>query len=63
MKRMAISHPVAGEITLNWDMFTHDGGPDQQLVLWTTEPGTFSHEAVKLLSSWSAAERTSSTPL
>lgn len=60
---MGISHPVVGEIALNWDMFTHDGEPDQQLVLWTTEPGSASHEAVKLLSSWSAAERTSSTPL
>lgn len=57
-----VDHPVVGEMTLNWDMFAHTGDPDQQLVLWSAEPGTASHEALKLLGSWSAPEPSASTP-
>jgi transcriptional regulator with XRE-family HTH domain len=57
-----VDHPVVGEMTLNWDMFAHTGDPDQQLVLWSAEPGTASHEALKLLGSWSVPEPSSSAP-
>ncbi|MFH8259772.1 helix-turn-helix domain-containing protein [Streptomyces roseolus] len=35
-----ITHPLAGELTLDWDTFRYAGAPEQQLVLWSAEPGT-----------------------
>ncbi len=58
----AMDHPLVGEMTLNWDMFAHAGDVDQQLVLWSVEPGTASHEALRLLGTWPAPEHTS-TPV
>jgi hypothetical protein len=31
---------VVGEITLDWDTFTYDTDPDQQLIVSTAEPGS-----------------------
>jgi transcriptional regulator with XRE-family HTH domain len=45
-------HPVVGDLTLGWDAYSWAGGPDQQLVLWSAEPGTSSHEKLCILSSW-----------
>lgn len=39
-------HPLVGELTLDWDMFTYAGEPSQQLVLNSAEPGSTS--AVRL---------------
>lgn len=50
-----LRHPVAGELTLDWDALTCVGDPDQQLVVWSAEPGTPSHDGLRLLASWSAA--------
>lgn len=49
-------HPVAGDLTLDWDTLTCTTDPDQQLVVWTAEPGTPSHDGLRFLASWSAAE-------
>ncbi|NEC17359.1 transcriptional regulator, partial [Streptomyces parvus] len=35
-----ISHPDVGELALDWDSFRYAGAPEQQLVLWSAEPGT-----------------------
>jgi transcriptional regulator with XRE-family HTH domain len=35
-----IAHPVVGDLTLDWDTFRYVGAPEQQLVLWSAEPGT-----------------------
>ena len=48
----ALRHPVAGGLTLDWDALTCAGNPDQQLVVWTAEPGTPSHDGLRFLSSW-----------
>src|SRR3954447_5558675 len=32
-------HPVVGEITLEWDALTSGAEPDQQLIVYTPEPG------------------------
>lgn len=53
----ALNHPVAGELTLEWDTLTCTTDPDQQLVIWTAEPGTPSHEGLRFLASWAAAGR------
>ncbi|WP_062996860.1 helix-turn-helix domain-containing protein [Nocardia mikamii] len=50
-KRM--SHPEVGDLVLEWDTFRYSGDPDQQLVLWSTEPGSVSQDKLRILASWS----------
>ncbi|MFC9502952.1 helix-turn-helix transcriptional regulator [Streptomyces sp. NPDC057002] len=50
-----LHHPVAGDLTLDWDSLTCTADPAQQLVLWTAEPGTPSHDGLRFLASWTAA--------
>ena len=45
-------HPAVGEITLDWDALTSDAEPDQQLVVFTAEPGSRSEQALRELGSW-----------
>ncbi|MEV6420818.1 helix-turn-helix transcriptional regulator [Streptomyces sp. NPDC051662] len=49
-----LHHPVAGDLTLDWDTLTASTDPDQQLVIWTAEPGTPSHDGLRILASWAA---------
>lgn len=46
-----ISHPLVGELTLDWDTFRYAGAPDQQLVLWSAEPETDSFRKLGELTS------------
>jgi len=41
-------HLVVGEITLDWDTFTYDADPDQQLIVNTAEPGSPSEQALRI---------------
>ncbi len=50
-----LHHPVAGDLTLDWDGLTCTADPAQQLVIWTAEPGTPSHDGLRFLASWTAA--------
>jgi transcriptional regulator with XRE-family HTH domain len=45
-------HPVVGEITLEWDALTSDAEPDQQLIVYTAEPGSRSEQALRELAEW-----------
>ena len=49
-----VNHPVAGELVLDWDTLTASTDPDQQLVVWTAEVGTRTHDGLRLLASWAA---------
>lgn len=49
-----LHHPDVGELTLNWDTFSYSGDAEQQLVLWSADVGTTSHEKLRILTSWSA---------
>ncbi|MFF0488680.1 helix-turn-helix domain-containing protein [Nocardia sp. NPDC004068] len=49
-----LDHPEVGELTLDWDTFRYTGDPEQQLVLWSAQPGTPAHEKLRILSSWTA---------
>lgn len=49
-----LHHPIAGELSLDWDTLTATTDPDQQLVVWTAEPGTPSHDGLRILASWAA---------
>ncbi|WP_312882904.1 MmyB family transcriptional regulator [Streptosporangium album] len=44
-----LHHPVAGDLTLDWDILTCATDPDQQLIICTAEPGTPSHERLRIL--------------
>lgn len=52
-------HPIVGELTLDCDVWTSPDGSGQQLMIVTAEPGTPSHDALRILASWSTS---SSTP-
>jgi hypothetical protein len=56
-----ISHPVAGELRLEWDTLTCTTDPDQQLVIWTAEPGTSSYDGLRFLSSWATTPQPQQT--
>ncbi|WP_105971135.1 helix-turn-helix domain-containing protein [Streptomyces geranii] len=49
MKRF--HHPLVGELVLDRDTFTCAGDPDQELVVWTAEPGTRSYDGLRDLAS------------
>ncbi|WP_328505490.1 helix-turn-helix transcriptional regulator [Streptomyces sp. NBC_00391] len=49
-----LRHPVVGDVTLDWDSFTSVTDGEQQLVIWTAEPGTASHDNLRLLQAWTA---------
>ncbi|WP_406156563.1 MULTISPECIES: hypothetical protein [unclassified Streptomyces] len=44
-------HPLAGDLTLDWDTLVCASDPDQQLVTWTAEPATPSHDGLRMLAS------------
>ena len=49
------NHPgVVGEITLDWDPLTSEVDPDQQLIIYTAEPGSRSEQALRELAAWAA---------
>jgi transcriptional regulator with XRE-family HTH domain len=50
-------HPVAGELTLDWDSLTASIDAEQQLVVLTAEPGSPSHDALRILASWAASHQ------
>ncbi|MER5495617.1 helix-turn-helix transcriptional regulator [Streptomyces sp. NPDC002561] len=47
-----LRHPVVGELTLDWDTLASTTDTDQQLVIWTAERGTPSHDALRILAFW-----------
>src|SRR5919108_498205 len=47
-------HPVVGQITPDWDALTSDAEPDQQLVVYTAQPGSRSEQALRELAAWAA---------
>ncbi|WP_327242688.1 helix-turn-helix domain-containing protein [Streptomyces sp. NBC_01320] len=49
-----LNHPLAGTLVLEWDTLTCSTDPDQQLVIWTAEPGTATYEGLRFLASWAA---------
>jgi len=47
-------HALAGDLTLDWDIFTCPTDPDQQLVVYSAEPGSVADEGLRFLASWAA---------
>ncbi|GAA2077772.1 helix-turn-helix domain-containing protein [Streptomyces albiaxialis] len=57
-----LRHPVAGELTLDWSALASVNDPEQQLVVWTAEPGAAAHDGLRILASWSAESGASWSP-
>ena len=49
-----LNHPVVGELVLDWDTLTANTDPDQHLTVWTAEPGSPTHERLRILASWAS---------
>ena len=50
-------HPVVGELTLDADAWVCPEDQDQRLMTLTAAPGSPSHQALRILASWSASVR------
>lgn len=46
--------PVVGRLTLDWSFLTCTDDPDQRLITLTAEPGTPSHDRLRILASHAA---------
>ncbi|MFG3520889.1 helix-turn-helix transcriptional regulator [Nocardia nova] len=57
-----LRHPVAGELTVDYETLTLPGDSDQTLYLYTTEPGSPSQQALRMLVSWSVPGGTATLP-
>ncbi|MEU3227042.1 helix-turn-helix transcriptional regulator [Streptomyces sp. NPDC006976] len=55
-----LDHPVAGQLSLDWDTLTAGTDPDQQLVVWTAEAGSPTYDRLRILASWAADHAVSS---
>jgi transcriptional regulator with XRE-family HTH domain len=55
-------HPVVGDLTLDCDTWNCPDGSDQRLMVLTAEPGTPSHERLRILSSWASHATWTSEP-
>jgi transcriptional regulator with XRE-family HTH domain len=49
-----LHHPIVADLTLDWDTLTCATDPDQQIIVWTAQPGSRSHDGLRLLASWAA---------
>ncbi|WP_246561405.1 hypothetical protein [Streptomyces roseirectus] len=47
-----LRHPVAGDLHLDWNAVTWAADPDLQIIVWTAEAGTPTHDSLRLLASW-----------
>lgn len=52
----AIHHPVVGDIHLTFEALELPADPGQALIVYGTEPGSASADALRLLASWSATQ-------
>lgn len=50
-----VRHPLVGELTLDWDTLAPTVDAEHQLVVWSAEPGSPSHDALRILASWAGA--------
>jgi len=49
-----LHHPVVGDLTLSWESLHLPNDPDQRILVYASEPGSRSQEALNLLASWAA---------
>ncbi|MET7694906.1 helix-turn-helix transcriptional regulator [Streptomyces sp. NPDC005483] len=49
-------HPLVGDLTLDCDTWSGGDGSGQRLMVLTAEPGSPSHDALRILTSWTARQ-------
>ncbi|TDU05916.1 Xre family transcriptional regulator [Streptomyces sp. 846.5] len=49
-----LRHPVVGDLHLDWNAVTWAADPDLQIIVWTAEPSSPTHDVLRLLASWAA---------
>ncbi len=49
-----LMHPLAGELSIEYETFPVPGEPDQQMFLYTAKKDSPSHDALRILASWGA---------
>lgn len=47
-----LRHPIVGELTLDWEALSSASYPDQQIIIWTAEPGSRSHDRLRELATY-----------
>ncbi|MEV0707980.1 helix-turn-helix domain-containing protein [Nocardia aurea] len=50
----AFRHPLIGTLTLPYENLTIDAATDQVMTVYTPQPGSPEHDAIRLLASWNA---------
>ena len=60
--RKQYRHPVVGDLSLDCDMWDSPDGGEQRLMVLSAEPGSASHDRLRILASWTAAPPTSAQP-
>lgn len=58
-----LHHPVVGDLELDWEALTVSADPDQQIYIWTAQPGSPSADALNILAAWTATEDIESSDL
>jgi transcriptional regulator with XRE-family HTH domain len=51
-----VRHPAVGDIELTYEVFDVSTDSDLRLIVYTTQPGSTSEDALKLLGSWTATQ-------
>ncbi|MBZ6475294.1 helix-turn-helix transcriptional regulator [Streptomyces griseocarneus] len=54
-------HPLVGDLTLTYDTLRAADDPDQALITYTAEPHTPSHDALRMLLTWTTPTPTTAT--
>ena len=52
--RKRLHHPVVGDLELTYEVLALPADPGLSLVVYGAEPGSASHDGLKLLASWAA---------
>ena len=52
-----LHHRIVGDLTLDWNAITWAADPNLQIIVWTAEPGTPSHDGLRLLAAWTAEDQ------
>jgi MmyB-like transcription regulator ligand binding domain len=57
-----LHHPIVGDLTLTFEVLELAADPGLEILAYTAEAGTTSHDALNLLGSWAATVDPATTP-
>ncbi len=60
---MRLHHRTVGDLELDFETLVLPDDADQSLRIYSTKPGSPSHDGLRLLSSWAHSESNSDNPL